>query len=34
VGAKGIYYGDATLKVLGCMTKANYWDGENGSKED
>ncbi len=33
VGAKGIYYGDATLKLRGRLTEADYWDGEDGSKE-
>ena len=30
VGAKGIYYGDATLKLRGRLTAADYWDGEDG----
>jgi uncharacterized cupin superfamily protein len=29
VGAKGIYYGDATLKLRGRLTEAGYWDGED-----
>ena len=30
VGAKGIYYGDATLKLRGRLTATDYWDGEDG----
>jgi uncharacterized cupin superfamily protein len=33
VGAKGIYYVDATFKTRGRMTSADYWDGEDGSKD-
>ena len=31
VGATGIYYGDATLKLRGRVAEADYWDGEDGS---
>ena len=33
VGAKGIYYVDATFKIRGRVTAADYWDGEDGSKD-
>jgi uncharacterized cupin superfamily protein len=33
VGAKGIYYGDATLKLRGRLTEADYWDGEDIGEE-
>lgn len=33
VGAKGIFHVDATFKRRGRLTEAEYWDGEDGSRE-
>ncbi len=33
VGAKGIFHSDATLQRRGRLRDADYWDGENGSKD-